>query len=82
MRAYARAFRHPYAAVTRVGKDDKDPAYGTYEIKDAPLGVKVRVIAWHESLGYLAGARGKRVTLAAVEPGGAAPLGFEAGRKD
>jgi hypothetical protein len=40
---------HPYAAVT--GPD------GTYEIKNAPAGVKLRVLAWHEEVGFLSPSR-------------------------
>jgi hypothetical protein len=47
MNAYAWVLDHPYAAVT-----DKD---GNYEIKNAPAGVEVRVVAWHEKAGYLEG---------------------------
>jgi hypothetical protein len=36
---------HPYAAVT--GPD------GSYEIKNAPAGVKLLVFAWHEEVGWL-----------------------------
>jgi hypothetical protein len=36
---------HPYAAVTA--------ADGSYEIKNAPAGVKLRVFAWHEEVGWL-----------------------------
>jgi hypothetical protein len=66
MSAYARAFDHPYATLTAVGKDAKDPKYGTYEIKGVPAG-KVRVLAWHERGGYLGnnGARGEEVELKA-----------------
>jgi hypothetical protein len=63
MRGYARAFDHPYAVVSKVSKDPKDPAYGTYEIKGVPVGAKVNVIAWHEKAEYLAGQEGKPVTL-------------------
>jgi hypothetical protein len=70
MRAYARSLSHPWGAVTRVGKDEKDPAYGTYEIQGVPMGVKLRVVAWHEELKYLAGPRGKVVTRDEAEPGG------------
>jgi hypothetical protein len=45
MSAKVWAFDHPYAAVT--GKD------GTYEIKNVPAGVKVRVVAWHEAAGFI-----------------------------
>lgn len=43
MEAFIWAFEHPYAAVT-----DKD---GNFEIKNAPLGPDVVVMAWHESDG-------------------------------
>jgi hypothetical protein len=50
MRAYAWVFDHPYAAVTKAtGAED----FGTYEIKNAPVGVKLRLIAWHEAEGEL-----------------------------
>ncbi len=70
MSASARAFDHPYAALTfsaddpKSGKIDKaNPKFGTYEIKNVPQG-KVRVIAWHEKAGYLGkGARGEEITL-------------------
>jgi hypothetical protein len=69
MSAHARAYDHPYAALTMVpgdpkaGKPDpKDPKYGTYEIKNVPA-AKVRVIAWHPTAGYLNGARGEEIEL-------------------
>jgi hypothetical protein len=62
MSAYARAFDHPYATLSVVGKGPKDPKYGTYEIKNVPAG-KFRVIAWHEKAGYLNGARGEEIDL-------------------
>jgi hypothetical protein len=40
MSGYVWAFEHPYAAVT---KED-----GTYEIKNVPAGVELKVVAWHE----------------------------------
>jgi hypothetical protein len=43
MTAFAWAFDHPYAAVT---KED-----GTYEIKNAPAGAEVELVYWHESMG-------------------------------
>ncbi len=64
MSAYARAFDHPYATLSVVGKGPKDPKYGTYEIRGVPAG-KVRVIAWHEKAGYLNGARGEEIELKA-----------------
>ena len=42
MDAYVWVFDHPYAAVT-----DKD---GNYEIKNVPVGSKVRVVGWHEKV--------------------------------
>jgi hypothetical protein len=79
MSAYARAYDHPYAAVTLdhdpAVKDHKDPKffleksdskYGTYEIKNVPAGAKVRIFAWHPKAGYLGdGAKGKLIDLAA-----------------
>jgi hypothetical protein len=47
MRAYGFVLEHPYAAVT--GAD------GTFTIKNAPLGVPLQVVAWHEGVGYLKG---------------------------
>lgn len=64
MSAYVRAFDHPYATLSVVGKGPKDPKYGTYEIRGVPKG-KVRVIAWHEKAGYLNGARGEEIELKA-----------------
>jgi len=60
MDAYLRVVDTPYYAVslsdTLDGKDKvamDDPKFGTYEIKNLPEGVKVRVIAWHEKCGFL-----------------------------
>jgi hypothetical protein len=79
MSAHARAYDHPYAAVT-LGHDPKvkdhkaenfflpksDPRYGTYEIKNVPAGAKVKILAWHPKVGYLGdGAKGKVIDLAA-----------------
>ena len=56
MDAYVWVFDHPYAAVT-----DKD---GNYEIKDVPVGSKVRVVGWHEKVDYLApGKKGEEMEL-------------------
>jgi hypothetical protein len=75
MRAWVRVFDHPYAAVTSVGaKLDGDKKvwenldaddFGKFEIKGAPIGAKVRLFVWHESLGYLTGANGKEITISA-----------------
>ncbi len=56
MKAYVRVFDHPFATVT--GKD------GTYEIKNVPIGVPLRIVAWHEKREFLkGGAQGEEVTL-------------------
>jgi hypothetical protein len=71
MKGYLRAFDHPYAAVTSVGgdvkakkyEDPKSPNYGKYEITGVPVGAKVRIIAWHEDLGFLEGDAGKELEI-------------------
>jgi hypothetical protein len=70
MQGYLWAFDHPYAAVSRSDNgskdlrvDKKDPAFGTYELKNAPAGVKLKVIAWHEKAGYLTAATGDEIEL-------------------
>jgi hypothetical protein len=68
MTAYARNFRHPYATVSKVSEDPKDEAYGTYEIKDVPAGVNVRIIAWHEKAGYLPSSRGVPLEIPEGKP--------------
>jgi hypothetical protein len=73
MKGYIRVFDHPYAALTSVGgdikkkeyEDMKDPKVGTYEIKGVPVGAKVRIVAWHEELGFLTPAAGEEITLQA-----------------
>jgi len=58
MSGYVWAFDHPYAAVT---KED-----GTYEIKNVPTGVEVKIVAWHEAGGFLdekTKAKGDPITL-------------------
>jgi hypothetical protein len=56
MHAYLRDFDHPWAAVT-----DKD---GNFEIKNAPAGVELNLVAWHEKAEYLLGGnKGKKITL-------------------
>jgi hypothetical protein len=59
MEAYIWAFDHPFAALT---KED-----GTFEIKNAPLGVDVQVWAWHESDGK--SSAGKEVKKGALKDG-------------
>jgi len=63
MKGYIRIFNHPYAAVSVVGKEDKDEAYGTYEIKGVPAGATVRIFAWHEKAGMLGEPKGQSVKL-------------------
>lgn len=74
--AFVWFFDHPYAAVSRsdtaprpqrVKRDD--PLFGTYEIKDVPSEVKVRVSAWHEKVGWLTkgGRNGEELDLKAGE---------------
>jgi hypothetical protein len=61
MRGYIRSHSHPYAAISRVGMnaekaiyEDPDAAdFGTFEIRNLPVGVKVKFKAWHEALGML-----------------------------
>jgi hypothetical protein len=56
MDAYIWVFDHPYVAIT-----DKD---GNYEIKNVPVGSKVRVVGWHEKADYLApGKKGEEMML-------------------
>lgn len=72
MRGYVRAFSHPYATISSVGADLDNKVYedkaskefGTYEIKNVPIGVKVRLKAWHETLGILTKPEGEELTLA------------------
>jgi hypothetical protein len=56
MKGYIRDFDHPFAAVT-----DDD---GNFEIKNAPAGVPVHIVIWHEAGEYGSNGReGKAVTL-------------------
>jgi hypothetical protein len=70
MDGYLWVFDHPYATVSksdtapeslRVKKDD--PGFGTFEIKNAPAGVKVMLFAWHEHDGgkYLTPSEGMEI---------------------
>jgi hypothetical protein len=70
MRAYFWVLDHPYAAVSRSDTNQKenkvnpeDPSFGTYEIKNIPAGVKLRLFAWHEKAGFLNGANGEDIEL-------------------
>lgn len=62
MRAYGFVLDHPYSAVT---KED-----GTFVIENAPLGVPVQVVGWHEAARpnfFNGGIDGKSMTLSANE---------------
>jgi hypothetical protein len=63
MTGYLRAFNHPYATVSAVGKDAADPEYGTWKIAQAPLGAKVRIFAWHEKAGFLTDPKGESIEI-------------------
>jgi hypothetical protein len=71
MDAYVWIFDHPYAAVSKSDTAPKelrvkadDGSFGTYEIKGAPTGVKLRVVAWHEKSGFLnGGPNGEEIEL-------------------
>ncbi len=57
MRTYGFVLDHPYVAIT---KDD-----GTFTIPNAPLGVELRVVAWHEVASFFnGGEEGTAATLA------------------
>lgn len=65
MDAYLRVVDTPYYDISKSdtldGKDKvekNDPRFGTYEIKNLPVG-KLRVLAWHEKSGYLNKESGK-----------------------
>jgi hypothetical protein len=74
MSAWVWVFDHPYHAVSSVGANLSDakkpiwenldsPEVGTFEIKGAPVGAKVRLFAWHEELGHLLGSNGQSITI-------------------
>lgn len=72
MTGYVRLLDTPYYAISysdTLDGDNKvkedDPKFGTYEIKNLPVG-KVRVVAWHEEYGYLneGGGRGEEIEIA------------------
>jgi len=87
MNAYMRVVDTPYYALSlsdtldgknKVGKEDAK--FGTYEIKNLPEGVKVRVIAWHEKCGYLNKDTGKGEVIE-ILPGKETTKDFEATAK-
>jgi hypothetical protein len=66
MNGWVRIFDHPYFAVT-----DAD---GKFEFKQAPAG-NYRLIVWHESLGWLGGAKGRDGRPITIKGGGETDLG-------
>jgi len=58
MQAYAWAFPHPFAAVT----NEK----GEFSIPNAPAGVPVRLVVWHEAAKFVVGEGGKPNDLGKV----------------
>jgi hypothetical protein len=60
MDGYIWPLDHPYAAITKSDTNPKetkvapdDPAFGTYEIRNVPTGVKLKIVAWHEEANFL-----------------------------
>lgn len=49
MKATGRIFDHPFFAVTTGGKKD-DKEFGSYKIENAPAGVELELVYWHESM--------------------------------
>lgn len=49
MGARGRIFDHPFFAVTTGGKKD-DKEFGSYKIENAPAGVELDLVYWHESM--------------------------------
>jgi hypothetical protein len=68
MRAYALAFDHPFAAVTS-GDKQGSKEFGTFEIKEAPAGVELDVMYWHESMGPFSKANAKKLKSITLKPG-------------
>jgi hypothetical protein len=58
-RGFVKVFEHAYFAVT-----DED---GSFRIEDAPTG-SLRIVVWHEQLGYLGGAAGKFGGIITIDP--------------
>jgi hypothetical protein len=86
MDAYLKVVDTPYYAIshsdTLSGKEKVekgDPKFGTYEIKNLPVG-KVRVIAWHEKAGFLTAGGGKGDVIEIAE-GKETTKDFEASAK-
>jgi hypothetical protein len=86
MDAYLRVVDTPYYAIsysdTLDGKnkvEKGDDKFGTYEIKNLPVG-KVKVFAWHEKSGYLNKGEGKGEVVE-IKEGAATAKDFEAEAK-
>ena len=87
MDAYLWVVDTPYYAIShsdtldgqdKVKKDDAK--FGTYEIKNLPSGVKVRVLAWHERAGWLNKNEGKGEVIT-IDEGKETTKDFEAEAK-
>jgi hypothetical protein len=74
MKGYIRVHDHPYATITSIGADLKDPKkkvyenlespeVGTFTLKGVPVGATVKLFAWHEKAGFLTAPSGDTVTL-------------------
>lgn len=49
MKAFGKAFDHPFVDISS-GDKEGDKSFGNFEIKQAPAGVEVSVMYWHESM--------------------------------
>jgi len=66
MDAFVWDFDHPYADVSKCdGLEANADKYGTFEIKNVPTGVKLKITAWHEE-GQVAG--GGEIEVTEGEP--------------
>jgi hypothetical protein len=70
MRGYMWALDHPYATVSRsdtapagLKVEPNDPSFGSFEIKNVPAGVDVRLYAWHEKGGGTWLKKGEPLTI-------------------
>jgi len=58
MDAFVWSFNHPYADITKSPTSPalikpEDAVFGTYEIKNVPTAVKLKIVAWHEEALFL-----------------------------
>jgi len=64
MRSWVWAFEHPFASVSGGKMGEKKLAPGEFLIENIPAGVKLRVVALHESADFLnGGEKGEEITL-------------------